>query len=253
MKNTSTDKDDKILINRITEADTQCFTKNIEVSTCFLDLRQQSLILPYLAKSKCRYVLFGGYEDAERRAVYFLPDYLEEPASDDLCILELTHGGYGSPSHRDYLGSVLGSGVERDVIGDIIVYDKGAQVIIKAHTARFLSLNVTSVGRCAVHAESKPLSALEMSAIKTKAVTDTVMSLRLDAICSRMFGIPRSDAAKAIEGGTVFINGALCTKSDKQVAEGDKIVMRGRGKGVLSEIGGTSKKGRTFITAEVYV
>ena len=79
------------------------------------------------------------------------------------------------------------------------------------------------------------------------------MSLRLDAVCSKIFNIQRSEASKAIEGGIVFINGALCTKPDKAVSQGDKIVMRGKGKGTLTEIGGTSKKGRTFITAEIYI
>ena len=80
----------------------------------------------------------------------------------------------------------------------------------------------------------------------------TVMSPRLDAVCAGMFRLSRTEAARQIEAGAVSLNYSECLKSDAQLAEGDVISLRGAGKGTLTEIGGNSRKGRLFVTVEVY-
>ena len=80
----------------------------------------------------------------------------------------------------------------------------------------------------------------------------TVMSLRLDAVCSGMFRISRTEASRQINAGNVSLNYSQCLKTDANVKEGDIISLKGSGKGKLKELGGNSRKGRLFVNCEVY-
>ena len=68
---------------------------------------------------------FGGYGDAERKMLIFLPDYLDETSlygEDSPCVcLRAAFFQGDSPSHRDFLGALMGAGVGRETVGDICV------------------------------------------------------------------------------------------------------------------------------------
>ncbi|MBR5741246.1 MAG: RNA-binding protein, partial [Firmicutes bacterium] len=59
--------------------------------------------------------------------------------------------------------------------------------------------------------------------------------------------LARGTVQEAIRRGLVFVNSREATKPDKLLAEGDKIVLRGKGKAVLTEVGQKTKKDRIFI------
>jgi RNA-binding protein YlmH len=114
-------------------------------------------------------------------------------------------------------------------------------------------LDLDHVGRFGVKREELRLSAVPRPVIKKKEVTFTAQSPRLDAVTGAMFGISRTAAAKHISEGLVSLNYSVCTSADAQIKPGDTISVRGKGKGVLAEEGGVSRKGRTFYTAEIYL
>ena len=152
----------------------------------------------------------------------------------------------------DYLGSLLGLGIKREKTGDIIVRDDGADIVICEELAEFISLNYDKAGRTSLSVEILPIGDLKVAEKSFSEREDTVASLRLDNIISSAFGISRSKAAEAIKKGIVFVNNTECLKIDKDVFEGDKLVLRGRGKAYLTEIGGTSRKGRVYVKFRVY-
>lgn len=78
------------------------------------------------------------------------------------------------------------------------------------------------------------------------------MSPRLDAVCAGMFRLSRTEAARQIEAGFVSLNYEECLKTDVPVREGDVLSLRGKGKGRLLTFGGNSRKGRIFVTTEIY-
>lgn len=248
----NTYKDDEIFKSHITDLSDKCFNKNIQTSTGFLDLREQSIVKLMSRDFKVPYVLFGGFEDAQRKKLYFLPDYIDEPDT-DISILEISHNTSNSLSHRDYLGSVLGLGVKREKIGDIIVFDKGAQIIIENNISNFMMSNFVKTGRINVSTELKNISQLKETVQEIKIINDTVKSLRLDAIISSGFSCSRGNALKYIQSSKVFVNDVLTEKADKQINEGDKIILRGSGKIILSSIGSLSKKGRIIIEIQKFI
>jgi len=207
------------------------------------------------AEGVCRsegitYLFDGGYEDAERRICVLFPqdDGDGRPVSQALCVLSLTVPKGGRPlTHRDYLGSLLGLGVERSVIGDILVRENGADVIILRDMAELFLSQLSSVGRSSVSAEMKELQELDTGSRQGDEYTDTVASLRLDSVAASAFRLARGKAQDAVRQGLVSVNGRQVLKPDMEVSEGDRISFRGRGKAVLSEVGGRSRKDRIVI------
>ena len=112
---------------------------------------------------------------------------------------------------------------------------------------------MTSAGRARLTLRELALSELEIPAAQVKTVRDTVSSLRLDSVVSAGFGLSRGKAAVYIESGKTELGHLPCTKTDKPVAEGDVISVRGLGKIRLEEISGTTKKGRTGIVISRFV
>ena len=62
----------------------------------------------------------------------------------------------------------------------------------------------------------------------------------------------RFASADAVLSGNIYVNSLQILKCDKKISIGDKIVYRSKGKVVLKEISGLSKKGRNFIKIDVY-
>lgn len=257
------DKD--LLFGQIKDKYYQCQGKNILTATDFLDLSQQSQAHEFLDKEFAGAGLFfGGYGEAERRKIIFLPDYLEGKTTDELIDLldeqdlikaiKITRPKEGKPlGHRDYLGSLMGEGIKREKIGDILVEEKGAHILVAGEVAQYLMDNYSMAGRVSISLSMESLRQVESIRPSTKEIKDTVASLRLDSVLSSAFGISRSKASEAIKMGIVFVNSVEATKTDSQVKEGDKLVIRGKGKAVLKEVQGKTKKDRFFVLIERYV
>lgn len=248
----NTNKNDEILKSHIKDLHDKCFNKNIQTSTGFLDLREQSIVVTMCKTYKVPYVLYGGFGDAQRKKLYFLPDYQEEPMH-QLSILEVLHNAPGKLSHRDYLGSVLGLGVKREKIGDILISENGAQIIIEDNISNFLISNFIKAGKINLSVCLKPLTELIETVENTRIINDTVKSLRLDAIISSGFSCSRGTALKYIQSSKVFVNDILTEKPDKTISDGDKIILRGSGKIIVYTEGILSKKGRINISIKKFI
>ena len=199
--------------------------------------------------------LFGGKEDCERKVAFFLPYYLEETDFDIGEIIKAVRirSYFGKPVHRDYLGAVLGLGIERDRIGDLLVFDDTAYLFCLSPVVSVLLQELEKVGKVSVKAEQVALSEVPISERKVKKITFTVKSLRLDAVTGDMFGVSRTLAAELIREGAVTLNYSICEKVDATVKEGDTLSVHGKGKGRISQIGGRSRKDRLFVEAELYL
>ncbi len=251
-------KEDKMLLAGAEDKFQQCCQQYRITHTNFLDLRQRSMVEKRCREitrgmESARCVFYGGYEDAERTVAAFLPDYAEETDC-PLSVIRIKVPTGGRPlTHRDYLGSLTGLGIKREMMGDILTYEGGADVIVLEEIKDFILLNYSKAGRTTLAVEDIPLAELHIPEQKTVAVKDTVASLRLDNVISSAFSLSRAKAADAIRAGIVFVNSAQCEKPDMQVDEGDKLVLRGKGKAYLRQVGGRTRKDRISITIERFV
>lgn len=248
--------EDKVLLAKIWDKLQAGMRKNIIANTGFLSPRELEMSR-YLfgdVQGLCR---FGGYPDAERKMLVYLPEYLEESTlmeeDSPLVCLRATFYESDAPSHRDFLGALMGAGITRQTIGDICVGKGSCDFFVTAEIAPYILQNFTGAGRTKLHLERIPLSQVQIPEPETKEIRDTVASVRLDSIISSGFRIGRSAAAQYISAGKAAIDGLPCEKPDKAVAEGAKISVRGLGKIKLRTVGSQTKKGRISVTIDRYI
>ena len=200
---------------------------------------------------------FGGYMDAERKMLVYLPDYLEEDSlyeeDSPLICLRATFFENDSLSHRDFLGALMGAGSGRETVGDICVGKGCCDFFVTAEIAPYIIQNFLSAGRTRLHISRVPLRDAQIPEPEVKEIKDTLASLRLDSVISSGFRIGRSLASQHVSAGKAAIDGLPCEKSDKLVPEGAKISVRGLGKIKLHSVGGQTKKGRISVTIHRYV
>ena len=248
--------DDKLLLAKIWDKINAGIRKNITANTCFLTLRELDMTR-YLFGDLDGLYSFGGYPDAERQMLVYLPDYLEEAtlldADSPVVCLRATFYEGDSPSHRDFLGALMGAGIARETVGDICVGKGYCDFFVTAEIAPYILQNFIGAGRTKLHLEVLPLEQVVVTDPETKQIKDTVASLRLDSIISSGFRISRSLAAQHVTAGKAAINGLPCEKPDKTVEEGAKISVRGLGKIKLTAVNGETKKGRISVVIDRYV
>lgn len=244
-------KEDSLLINQIDDKRMQCEEQYCLTHTAFLDVHQCVVAEKEFKYSK--HLLYGGFDDAERRIMVFLPDYLDDIDESPIEILRV-HVPKGSKelTHRDYLGSILSLGIDRNVTGDIIVRSDGADIIILKSMEEFLLSHYDQAGHVHLKTEIRPIEDLDLGEVHISLKHDTVASLRLDNIVSSAFNLSRSKAQEVIGQGLVFVDNIQCSKTDKEIEENTKIVLRGKGKVVLKNIGQKTRKDRQSIELEIY-
>ena len=249
--------EDRMLLARILDRAQQAESRNVPAVTDFLSPQQQMMAKDLLRLGgipESAYLFQGGYEGAERKLILFLPDWMEpEMAESPIRCLRAAFRAEEKLSHRDFLGSLMGMGVVREKIGDILVSEGSADILLLESVEDFLLQSWDSAGRTKLKvSEIDPLH-LHIPQVKCELVRDTVSSLRLDAVVSTGFRMARGKAAELISSGRVQVNWRECAKPDKLLEAGDTVSARGFGKFQLTEVGGVTKKGRTSITVKRYI
>ena len=250
----SASPEERTMLARVLDKYQQMERRNIPTATAFLSESEQAVVQQLLAAAGIHsgFVWNGGYEGAGRKLLQFLPDWAE---ADDSAIayLRADYRGDGKPTHRDCLGSLMGLGIVREKLGDILVGEDACFVVTAADIAPFLAQNWDSAGREKLSVEEVSAGELQVPEQRIQELRDTVMSLRLDAVVSTGFAMSRTRAAQLIQSGRVQVNHRDCLKGDRLVSQGDVVTARGFGKFVLAEVGGISKKGRTAIVIHRYL
>lgn len=258
--------EDSVLLSVAEDRMLKCINDYVVTFTSFLDIHQQSVLNAELSIVDDINVLFyGGFDTAERNILVFLPDFLgltdydslenyfrENRDDNPLVVLRLKKDNFSSVTHRDYLGALMGLGIKREMVGDIIVNENGADIIVIRTIASFIKNELKSVGRASVTISEIDFSELADNINNVREDVINVSSARIDNVISACFRLSRSESANAIASGSVYVNSVQILKADKKVNIGDKIVYRTKGKVVLKEISGVSKKGRNFLKIDVY-
>ena len=250
---------DEVITARIEDRISQCRDGYYVTSTGFLDTHEQALAIAASRQAAgVRTIMYGGYEEAERRMLVCIPRDL--PVSDEeaveglISVLRVKLPAISRElSHRDYLGSLLGLGIERRLTGDILVRPDGADVLIVPSIAEFLVNELHRIGSVEVKTETVSLNELAVPEARFEYIRDSLSSVRLDSVVSSAFRLSRGKAAEAIRRGLVSVDHAECIKPDAAVQEGSSIVLKGKGKAILEETGGESRKGRIRIVIKRFI
>ena len=245
------EKETKIFISHILDKAAECFNKNVPCATEFLDMQKQSLVLSIKRELGAGFLLWGGYEDAERKILIFLPDY-EVDRNGFLSVIRAKHSSVNKLTHRDYLGSLMSLGIKREYIGDILVSESSADIIIKHEIEDYIYTNLSKAAKTSLSLTALPITELQIPRREVREITFSVSSLRVDCVLAAAFNLSRSRATEAVKAQLVYVNDILCLKPDKNLDLGDKITLRKKGRVILSDSGGKSRKGKTFVSAQVF-
>ncbi|AGL02940.1 RNA-binding protein [Desulfoscipio gibsoniae] len=199
-------------------------------------------------------VVDGGYPAAERSRVLIFPDYMFAGDVDTGLSFLAVKGSFrfNTVTHRDYLGALLGLGLRREKLGDILVGEDGAQLVVAAEVVDFIKMGLTGVGRVRVTVHEINRAEVKPPARDYREIKVTVQSLRLDAVAAHGFGLSRTKMAGEIAAGKIYLNWRLCLDPSAPVRPGDMISARGRGRVAVEQTGGQTKKGRTNLLLHRY-
>ncbi len=223
-------------------------------------------------RGRVRRFVWGGYPDAERRRIFFVPDYVgeidgegeldalgglaayfPEELSAALTRLHIAGSGFRHLTHRDYLGSVLALGIERDVLGDIVVLnDYSAVLFCDDKIAAYLLTALERIGNDKVKV-SLASDDISLPPRATRPISDTIASPRLDCVVAALINLSREKAQMMIRSSEVELNFAPEQRTDAEVREGDMLSLRGHGRFRICSIGTQTKRGRLRLSAAQYI
>lgn len=250
--------DEDLLYAVIDDKISECENNNYISNTNFLDIYQQSQSIQYLSKRQTKYELYGGFDDSERKIIVFLPyyadiDFLRSENNSPIVPIRIDKDNFSELSHRDYLGAIMGLGIRREMIGDIIIDKKGCSIVAMESVAKYICENLTSVGRGTVHTTVIDNFDNISSEENFEEKRCFVSSMRIDAVVSSCFSFSRTEAVRKISSGYVYVNGVQILKNDFKVSFNSKIVVRGYGKVIIKEDDGITKKGRQAFIIKKYI
>lgn len=196
----------------------------------------------------------GGYPGAERQRAMFVHAAFGGAPSSAIAVLRVSwNAAFARLTHRDVLGALMGLGVDRDAVGDILMTAGAARLLADRKMADFLLLHLTSVGAASVQTEMDSAEELAPREERTKELRATVASLRVDAVAAAGFGISRSRAASDIEADKLRLNWQPVKNAAQAVKAGDVLSLRGRGRVEVAEVRGQTKKGRVGLSLKRYL
>ena len=254
------EKDDKILLAQVSDKIEMCENKNKIEYTDFLDLAQIELVQNYIDKLKIEnYMSYGGFEQAERKMFVIYPEKFNSTVVEKnlasivkIVRIQLPDELKGKYTHRDYLGALLNLGVDRSVVGDILIKDKEAWFFCLHKMSDFFIENLIRVKHTTVLV-SRVEQAEEIPEPEFEMINGTCASVRLDALIGLAFQTSRSSMVSFIESGLVFVNGKLITSNGYEPKEGDIISVRGKGRFIYDGVSRQTKKGRLGVRIRKYV
>lgn len=262
-------KEEQIKRKRFQDLCRMAYQRGIPFYSDFVGLSERDLAyqavaeqFPSLPSEAYPITAYGGYPDAERTMLCFLPEpgFPKPDASlYPLCCIRITpanHRFSEDLTHRDYLGTVMGFGIERDQIGDIVVRHEAAGAVVayvfcKQNKAELL-LQLNRIRHTTVVPEQVDAQSLHWTP-QYKDISGSVSSLRLDAVLSVAIRTSRTQGLQLIRDGNIYLNGRCCTENAKLLQDGDVLSIRGHGKYLFCYAGSVSKKGRYQIIVKQYI
>lgn len=256
----------EVMISHALDLKEKAAIESIVTSTNFLSVEEISDVIKTerINNEFVNSFYYGGYEEAERRVVIFVPsfyslknndlvDFLKDKDLNPLSVIRISKDRFANLSHRDYLGAVMGLGIKREMLGDIIVDSDGCFLFCLRSIADYICANLDKAGRGQLTLKKADIDEFVLSESKTETSFISVASLRLDCLVAAAFRLSRNGAVNYITQGTVYVNGEQITKTDYILKENDKLVLRGKGKTVIENVIGENKKGRTHLNLKRYI
>jgi len=201
------------------------------------------------------YDTFGGNEICERQMVRFGSErifgYEEDYPISVLLIEPLAVKFAELLEHRDYLGAVMNLGIERDVLGDLVVRDKTAYLFCMDSIADYIMTNLDKIKHTNVKV-SKAEGEIQALKRTLKDLEVLVQSPRFDAVAAAVGRLSRSGAQQLFRDKKVLLDGRVCEDNSMVLKEGSVFSIRGYGKYIYEGCGRETRKGKIYVQLKKY-
>lgn len=238
---------DKIFENRIKELSDRAYYGSYSVCSDFLNLEQKSSVLSMDLPSGCTF--YGGYEGAERVVAVFGEVYDISFENFEISLLKVSPVNSkfsDNLTHRDFLGTLMGLGIERKLIGDILVSGNTGYIFCLEKIADFISDELKRVKHTSVICE-RIFKLPDLVIPKGEIEELVVSSLRADTVVSGVYKMSRNVSAKLFSAEKVFVNSVMIENTSYTLSDGDIVSVRGYGRFVFNCKIRTTKKDRLVI------
>lgn len=218
------------------------------ILTDFLNAREQFLMRSMAGQSQLEVAGNGGYAGAERERFLVMPDQWY-PQAGDFSIVPLqieAQSRQETLTHRMVLGSLLGLGVDRRVVGDIGQSGETFYAFIEAEMADFIHQHWTHAGQAAIFVNVCQ-APIHLSPADYVWEEMSLPSLRLDAVLAHVSRLSRARAKASVEGGLIRLNGSVLDAPDERLVDGDTLSVRGFGRIRIGAVTGQTKSERLWV------
>lgn len=248
--------DERFLFAHISDLAVKSRKTGVPCFSRYLNEREVVIALEAGKREGVSPIFYGGYDGASRKVCgFFEGTYAEEMPLDSkydlfsVCAVTFSFRSCDKLSHRDFLGAILNTGLERSVVGDILVSEDRA-VVFCLNAAAEVAEGLTKIGRVGV----KPQRGIvgELPNQKFETLDRTVSSLRLDRVVGACANLSCDRSATLIKSGQVSADFSVCMNVSGVVKENAVISIRGYGKFRLAKIAGETKKGKIRLIIEKY-
>lgn len=251
--------EEELLISKVQDKIQFAKSKNKITYTDFLNIVEKSKVEKFLKMQVYKnYFFFGGNDNSERGIYIFYPEKINEEMArknlDDIfSIIKIQNSKEENYEHRIYLSALMKLGIKREKIGDIVVRDDGADIVIFKENAVYIENGLKQLTRF----RNSEINTFELDKLENKPVefeefSIIVSALRLDCLVSELAKCSRNNAEEYIELGKVFINGIQEMKTSKKINFGDIITIRGKGKFIFDETIKETSKNRLVLKIRKY-
>ncbi|MEJ6400792.1 YlmH family RNA-binding protein [Nicoliella lavandulae] len=224
------------------------------ILTSFLNPRQIYL-LQIIANSynEVHVASFGGLHNSEMKRALIYPDYFEPKIEDyNLCLFDIRYPiKFAKLHHNQVLGTLIGSGIERNVIGDILFDGQHWQFVTEQEMATYLKGQIDRIGKVKVQLQEIPLNKIIEPLNEWKTVNTTLSSLRVDNVISRGFNVSRNTSKELVAKGKVHLNWGEFSQPNYELELNDVLSVRGYGRLKVMEIFGISRHNKLRVSLSV--
>ena len=246
------DKEMKIEAAHLLDLCETALKSSVAVWTPFLSQALANWLEGIIRQENLVYRSEGGFPEPERARFLISSEErdIEKARSEVVVLSAQAIDPHGVLEHRQILGSLMGLGLKRDLIGDIRPVQQGLCVAVSEEIANYLAREWNKAGRERIRVQ-RIEGELELLPDSGEERRITVASSRLDAVASSSFNMSRTVVQELISQGKVKRNDLVVIKTDTEVKPGDIISCRGYGRIRLLDSSET-RKGRIAWNTVLY-
>lgn len=211
--------------------------------TKFLTPYEKKMVISLANKYKLYYQVFESHINSERDAVYFSTDPFELEAYiyQDFAAVQIRKVN-DKMDHKNVLGALMGLGIERETVGDIVFGDDNIEISVTSEMADYIVFNLDSIGRNRVKPSLKDDVFLEEVKLEYKTSQIIVSSLRLDVVVAGLINLSRSNSKKMIQMERIKVNHQVESNPSVELDTKDTISIHKHGRFIIGNILGRTRK-----------